>query len=162
MCRGKTVWRPSLCCASCENPTWHGAGVCLIEAAHFVGFVRAVFSTSVRDVHPVRTACICPWKRLQEPVGLAVCVDICSEAQMCPDSQPAGVSVESLESVKEAFTPPKWVCADSNTLGLISGVIADICSCLFLFFGTAASTCKLTREKIWGFSYQASVPGISI
>lgn len=91
--RGRTVFRLSCCCTSCENLTWHEANVSSIEAVHFTDLSER-FSTNVRDVHPEKTVGICPWKQLQESVCCAVCVDTCSDPQMWPDSQSAGVSVE--------------------------------------------------------------------
>lgn len=54
------------------------------------------FSPMLRNVRPVKTTCICPWKQLQKCVSHAgCCVDTCSAAaQMRPDSRSAGVSVE--------------------------------------------------------------------
>lgn len=65
----------------------------LIEVVRFMDLLEW-FSMNLRDVHPVKTVCVCPWKQLQESVCHAVCVDTCSDAQMWPDSQSAGVSVE--------------------------------------------------------------------
>lgn len=127
------------------------------EAVHFMDLSER-FSTILRDVHPVKTVRICPWKQLQESVCRAVCVDTCSDAQMWPDSQSAGVSVEldftlsfsvswvfsfSPCAVKEAvlfhWLPPlKWVFIRTAPLTLmqllISGVTADIHYLLDGFF----------------------------
>lgn len=93
--RGKTGLRRTYCRTNWENPTWREANVSLIETVNFMDLWGRFFSPMLRDVHPVKTACICPWKQLQESVGHAgCCVDTCSVAQMWPEFQPAGVLVE--------------------------------------------------------------------
>lgn len=159
VCLGKTLWRPSaLLCKLWEIRP--GAALMRVRSKRHISWICQSGFLNECDAMCIQ------YER-------AVCVDTCSEARMCPDSQPAGVSVEpqSLHlspsfpcAVKEAFIPPppQNEFVSTPTPGLISGVVANIHLCLFLFFGTATSTSKVMREKIWGFPYQVSVPGISI
>lgn len=111
VCLGKTLWRPSaLLCKLWEIRP--GAALMRVRSKRHISWICQSGFLNECDAMCIQ------YER-------AVCVDTCSEARMCPDSQPAGVSVEpqSLHlspsfpcAVKEAFIPPpKWVCIDSNT-----------------------------------------------
>lgn len=101
VCRGKTLWRPSaLLCKLWEIRP--GAALMRVRSKRHISWICQSGFLNECDAMCIQ------YER-------AVCVDTCSEARMCPDSQPAGVSVEpqSLHlspsfpcAVKEAFIPP--------------------------------------------------------
>lgn len=138
------------------------------------------FSPMLRNVRPVKTTCICPWKQLQKSVGHAgCCVDTCSAA-----ARSAGVSVEldftlSLCLVGISIFSPcsaggsgfiiiiffSLYCffliqTDSLTFSWHSFSLRDVS--FHVFLSGSGSCCCAISDEIWRFSYQTKHPSISI